>query len=104
MLPGLWPAILHGGLDPFRNGYAQIGVWSGAAGNYSAGCNVEFEGGTAPFTYAWTIDNGLDATFDNPNIKSPTAHSAYNAVAGVNCTITDARGQTLQLGGTIQEI
>lgn len=104
MLPGLWPAILHGGVDPFRNAYLQLGIWGGSAGNYSAGCHVAFEGGTAPFTYQWTIDNGLDATFNNPNIQSPTAYSAHNAVAGVTCTITDALGQTLQLGGSIQEI
>lgn len=104
MLPGLWPALLLGGGEPFRNVVLQTAPWSGAPGAYSSALAVNFQGGVAPFSFSWTIDNGIDAYLDNPASQFPTAYSTSNAVAGVTCLLTDATGQTIMVGGSIQEI
>lgn len=94
--PGAGAGALAVTIAPTSIGHALIST--GAPLNFSVSATATVTGGTAPYTYAWTIEPGSS----NPAAFSPTnaATTTFTATltppstAGgwYDCTVTDANG------------
>ncbi|TCJ14349.1 HYR domain-containing protein [Flaviaesturariibacter flavus] len=59
----------------------------------SAPIKITAAGGTAPYTYAWTIQGGAAATFTvNADRSSITASAVGQGTVVIACVVTDAKG------------
>lgn len=100
MMPGIIPSLLMAGasiagaaIDP------PLGSWSGSLPNYYADFTAQHTGGTAPFTYLWTTENGSGIA--NPALRNVRITSHDGSPDYINLTITDAAGQVAFLTAPI---
>ena len=88
--------------SPRRSQLRRLGAVDG--GDFSGFCQVEWSGGTAPYTVTWSLPGsdffGTVGGFDS---ATRTATISGSCVAGGEleaiATITDADGHTIQGGG-----
>ena len=100
MLPGLHPGLLMARGDPMRNGLLLSSSWVPNGPGYRCDVEVQFAGGTAPFTYLW-VDEGGGITFVTPNAKATEARGSSAAASPVFCRVIDALGDVVEVQGAI---
>lgn len=100
MVPGLWPTLLMTRGNPIRDGVLFSSSWIPDGPGYRCDVDVQFAGGTAPFTYQW-VDEGGGITFVSPTAKATVAKGSSAAASPVFCRVTDALGEIVEIQGAI---
>jgi hypothetical protein len=68
-------------------------TWFGGGGSYysSSDATATPYGGTPPYSYAWSVDNGA-VSMNNPGGQSTAFFSTDGGFANATCTVTDSLG------------
>lgn len=69
--------------------------WFGGGGSYysSSDATASPSGGTGPYLYSWSVDNGA-VSINAPDSQSTGFFSIDGGFANVTCTVTDSLGAT----------